>query len=126
MPTDSKRSPRVAPARRVTRFDLDTQSELSESDDFLEAQREQAIGRIKAHKIRRFRVFLMLYFIVNALMIATWVLCAAMGWSQYFNGSILIVTIGIWGCLVAIVGYRAYQSTGYAEEEIQREMQKLP
>ena len=110
----------------MSQIDLDTQSELSESDDFLEARRELAIGRIKAHKIRRFRVFLMLYFILNALLIATWVLCAAMGWSQYFNGSILIITVGIWGCLVAIVGYRAYQSTGYTEEEIQREMQKLP
>lgn len=87
-------------------------------------RREQAIGRIKKHKIHRFRVFLVLYFIVNALMIATWVLCAAMRWSQYFNGSILIVTIGLWGCLVAIVGYRAYQGSNYSDEQIQREMQK--
>jgi fatty acid desaturase len=125
MPTDSERSPWEMPASRATQLDLDSGGERSEADDLLEARRAQAIGRIRAHKIHRFRVFLVLYLIVNALMIATWVLCAAMGWSQYFNGSILIVTIGIWGCLVAIVGYRAYQGTDYTEEQIQHEMQKM-
>jgi fatty acid desaturase len=126
MPTDNESSFWEMPARQAAQLDPDTQGELSEAEDILTVRREQAIGRIRAHKIHRFRVFLVLYFIVNALLIATWVLCAAIGWSQYFNSSLLIVTIGIWGCLVAFVGYRAYQVATYTEQQIQREMQKLP
>jgi hypothetical protein len=125
MPSDSERSFWQTAAKRTDEQYLDSRSEIKEKEDLLAERRELAIWRIKTHKIHRFRVFLVFYFIVNALMIATWVLCAAMGWSQYFNGSILIVTIGLWGCLVAIVGYRAYQGTDYTEEQIQREMQKL-
>ena len=126
MPTDIKRSPWETPARRATQLDLDKQDERSVPEDSLTVRREQAIGRIKAHKIHRFRVILVLYFIVNTLLIASWVLCAAIGWSNYFNWSLLIVTLVIWGFLVAIVGSRAYQGKDYADEQIQREMQKLP
>ena len=126
MPTDIERSPWETPARRAAQLDLNKQGERSVPEDSLTVRREQAIGRIKAHKIHRFRVILVLYLIVNALLIASWVLCAAIGWSNYFNWSLLIVTIGVWGFLVAIVGNRAYQGTAYTEEQIQREMQKLP
>jgi fatty acid desaturase len=34
-------------------------------------RRERAIERIRAHKIHRFRVILLLYLIVNALLIAS-------------------------------------------------------
>jgi fatty acid desaturase len=126
MPTDIERSPWETPARRAAQLDFDAQSERGGPEDSLTERREQAIGRIKAHKIHRFHVILVLYLIVNALLIASWVLGAAFGWSEYFTWSLPIVTIGIWGCLVALVGYRAYQGTAYTEEQIQREMQKLP
>lgn len=126
MPTDIESSPWETPARRAAQLDLDTQGERGGPEDSLTVLREQAIGRIRAHKIHRFHVFLVLYVIVNALLIASWVLCAALGWSEYFNWSLLLVTIVVWGCLVALVGYRAYQGNAYTEEQIQREMQKLP
>lgn len=107
-------------AKQLTNFDA--QGENSELADPVTAQREQAIERIKAHKIHRFRVLLVLYLIVNTLLIATWALCAVMGWSAYFNWYILLFTIFAWGLLLVIVRRRAYQSA-YTEEQIQREMQ---
>jgi fatty acid desaturase len=89
-------------------------------------RRERAIERIRAHKIHRFRVILLLYLIVNALLIASWVLCVAIGWSAYFSWSIPLFTTVVWGFLVVVVRRRAYQGSAYTEEQIQREMQKLP
>jgi hypothetical protein len=126
MPSDSERSFWQTAVKQTDQQYLDSQSEINKKEDLLAERREQAIECIKTHKIHRFRVLLILYFIVNALMIATWLLSVWMGWSQYFNGSILIVTIGIWGCLVGIVGYRAYQGADYNEEQIQHEMQNCP
>lgn len=89
-------------------------------------EREQATLRIKAQKMHRFHVIFVLYVIVNALLIATWVLCAVVGWSGYFPWYLPIITIVLWGLLVMRVRGRASEVNDYPEEQVQREMQKHP
>jgi hypothetical protein len=73
-----------------------------------------------------FHVIFVLYVIVNALLIATWVLCAVVGWSGYFPWYLPIITIVLWGLLVMRVRARASEVNAYPEEHVQREMQKHP
>jgi fatty acid desaturase len=89
-------------------------------------RREQATLRIKTQKMHRFHVIFRLYLIVNALLIASWVLCAALGWSAYFPWYLPIVTIVMWGLLVVRVRSRAYEVNAYPEEQVQREIEMRP
>ncbi len=93
---------------------------------------EQAIKRIKAQKIHKWHLNLLVYLIVNAVLVVSWVVLAATGWSHYVVTGLPqdffwpIFTIVIWGIFVAMWGYRAYRGNVYTEEQIQREMKKLP
>ena len=89
-----------------------------------EPQREQAIQRIKAQKIRLFSMNLLIYVIVNT----TLVVLAATGWVQFTPPGFFwpIVSIVVWGAVLAIWGFRIYRVNVYTEEQIQREMKMLP
>src|SRR5215470_5245763 len=126
MSTNREKAPVATATERIAPIDLDKRGERGWSEDSMTGRCEQATRRIRAHRIHRFRVILLLYLIVNALLIASWVLCAAIGWSAYFSWSIPLFTIVVWGFLVMVVRRRAYQRSAYTEEQIQREMQKLP
>jgi hypothetical protein len=89
-----------------------------------EPRREQAIKRIKSQKIHRFYLNLLIYLIVNA----TLVVFVAAGWSHLVPPGFFwpIVSIVVWGAVLAIWGYHAYRGNVYTEEQIQREMKMLP
>jgi protein-S-isoprenylcysteine O-methyltransferase Ste14 len=89
-----------------------------------EPQREQAIQRIKAQKIHGFYMNLLVYLIVNA----TFVVFVAAGITHLIPPGFFwpIVSIVVWGAVLAIWGYRTIRGNVYTEEQIQREMQMLP
>ena len=89
-----------------------------------ESGREQAIQRIKAQKIHIFYMNLLVYVIVNAAL----VVATAFGITRLMPPGFFwpIVSIVVWGVALAIAGYRTYRGKVYTEEQIQREMQKLP
>lgn len=103
----------------------------------------QALSQIKAK--RRFKVSLLIYLAVNAVLLLTWAGLAIAGVpvnsGQSRAGTLAIGTGGnvaiyaaamvIWGAFVAVSGYRAYhghahRDHAYSEEQIQRELNKLP
>jgi hypothetical protein len=87
-------------------------------DGTVESRRELAIRRLKAKS--GFKIHLLFYLAVNALLVATWALSDAGG---YFWPIFPIVG---WGIAVAINAYAAYWGDVYTEEQIQREMKNLP
>jgi 2TM domain len=89
-----------------------------------ESRREQAIGRIKAQKIHIFYMNLLVYVIVNAAL----VVAEAFGITRLMPPGFFwpIVSIVVWGTVLAIWGFRVSRGTGYPEEQIQREMKMLP
>ncbi len=102
------------------------------AEDFMTVRRVQAIKRTKAKKA--FKVHLLVYLTVNTMLVVIWVALAAAGWSHY-----VFVSPGLpqdffwpifpivgWGIGVVINGYVVYRGNVYTEEQIQREMQKLP
>jgi 2TM domain len=88
-----------------------------------ELQRKQAIQQIKAQKIHVFYMNLLVYLIVNAV----FVVFVDAGWTQLIPPGFFwpIVSIVVWGAVLAIWGFRLSRGTAYPEEQIQREMQKL-
>jgi hypothetical protein len=101
-------------------------------ESITERRREQAIKRIKAKNA--FKTHLVVYLTVNAMLVTIWAALAVAGWShdvvvwpglpQDFFWPIFPI-VG-WGIGVAINGYHAYRGNAYTEEQIQREMLKLP
>jgi protein-S-isoprenylcysteine O-methyltransferase Ste14 len=89
-----------------------------------EPRHEQAIQRIKAQKIHGFYMNLLVYLIVNAAL----VVFVAAGITHLIPPGFFwpIVSIVVWGAVLAIWGYRTFRGNVYTEEQIQREMQKLP
>jgi len=82
--------------------------------------RARAVRRLK--KQCDFRIHLLVYLMVNALLVAIW----AMSWP--FVGVIFfwpIFSIVGWGIGVAVSGYDAYGRDTLTEERIQREMRRL-
>ena len=84
-------------------------------DPSVESQREAAIRRIKAK--RDFRLHLVIYLAVNALLVAIWLFSGGFFWP--------IFVIGGWGIGVAVNWYVAYHSNVISEDQIQREMKNL-
>jgi hypothetical protein len=82
-----------------------------------EQLREQAIKRIKEK--RDFQIHTAMYVMVNVALVGIWwVVGAGFFWP--------IIPILGWGVGVVINGYVAYRGNVYTEEQIQREMQRLP
>jgi 2TM domain len=89
-------------------------------------QRALAIKRLQAKQA--FRIHLLVYLAINALLIAIW---AGLGNSVSIPGLPPtffwpIFPILGWGLGLAIQGYMAYYGGGPTEDEIQREMKNLP
>jgi hypothetical protein len=80
-------------------------------------RREQAIKRIKAKN--DFKTHLVVYVAVKAMLVVIW---------AFTNGGFFwpIFPIVGWGVGVVIHGYQVYRGNIYTEEQIQREMEKLP
>lgn len=94
-------------------------------------RRELAVKRIKAKN--GFKIHLFVYAVVNLMLVAIWAISVAAGWNdnvvnQPFGGNFFwpIFPILGWGLGVAINGYVVYHGEVYTEEQIQREMKKLP
>jgi len=133
MSTNTERSSWETPAGRAEQMtDLDKQVGSLGPADYMTVRRELVIKQIKAQKIHRWHLSLLVYLSVNAVLVISWVVLAVTGWSHYVvtglpqNFFWPIFTIVIWGIFVAIWGYRAYRGNVYTEEQIQREMKKLP
>jgi hypothetical protein len=92
-----------------------------------EQRRELAVRRIKA-KVD-FRVHVVVYLAVNAMLIAIW-------WLTGNDGTIMaqlpttffwpIFPLLGWGVGLVVHGYTVYFADSYTEEQIQREMKRLP
>jgi protein-S-isoprenylcysteine O-methyltransferase Ste14 len=89
-----------------------------------EPRHEQAIQRIKVQKIHGLYMNLLVYLIVNAAL----VVFVAAGITHLIPPGFFwpIVSIVVWGAVLAIWGYRTFRGNVSTEEQIQREMQKLP
>jgi uncharacterized RDD family membrane protein YckC len=88
-----------------------------------EERRQQAIKRLRAKT--GFKIHLVVYLVVNALLVVIWALTTA---RLPYPGNLFwpIFSIVGWGIGVALNGYFVYRRRGYTEEQIQREMTKLP
>jgi fatty acid desaturase len=89
-------------------------------------RREVALRRSKAQRQRSFKVSLAIYLGVNAVLGVTWAVLTIAG--VHVTGQLwpYPVVMGLWGAYVAVQGYTAYRGKAYTEEQIEREMQRLP
>jgi hypothetical protein len=78
----------------------------------------------RKQKIHVFYMNLLVYLIVNAAL----VVFVAAGWTHLIPPGFFwpIVSIVVWGAVLAIWGYRTFRGNVYTEEQIQREMKMLP
>ncbi len=124
MSTNTERSTWEMPAGRAEPVTgLDEQVGGRGAEDFMTRRREQAIKRIKAKN--DFKIHLLVYLTVNTMLVVIWAFTNA---GQPFPQGFFwpIFPIAGWGIGVVINGYVAYWGNVYTEEQIQREMQKLP
>jgi uncharacterized membrane protein YdbT with pleckstrin-like domain len=110
--------------RGVVPVDENIEKEVNNMIRTTEPRREQAIQRIKAQKSHVFYMNLLVYVIVNA----TLVVAEAFGITRLMPPGFFwpIVSIVVWGAVLAIWGFRTSRGTAYPEEQIQREMKMLP
>lgn len=87
------------------------------TDEALDPRRALAIKRIQEK--HSFWVHAFTYLVVNAMIVLVW-LMTGVG----FFWPIFI--IGFWGMGVVIHGYNAYRGSVYTEEEVQRELERMP
>jgi 2TM domain len=92
-----------------------------------ETRRDLAMKRLKEKN--DFRIHLLIYLSVNAMLVVIW---AMTGGLSLINGAYtfaffwpIFVIVG-WGIGVLAHGYSIYFGNLYSEDQIQREMQKLP
>jgi hypothetical protein len=91
-----------------------------------ESQTGQAASEIMAK--RRFRVNLVIYLSVTALLIAAWAVLAVAGVPMKhmaLNLVITLVVMALWGARIALSRHHTHRAHPYTEEQIQREMTKL-
>jgi hypothetical protein len=118
MSTNTERAPWETPAARAEPMsDLGEQGKSGGPADYIIARRQQAIKRIKAKN--DFKIHLVVYLAVNAMLVVIWAFT-----NQGFFWPVF--PMAGWGIGVVITGYVAYRGTIYTEEQIQREMEKLP
>lgn len=93
---------------------IDQMPELATTD---EQRRALAIRRIKERN--GFKVHVMLYLAVNATLVAVWAFTGA-----HFFWPIFVMAF--WGIAVMLNGYAVYRGNVITEEQIEREMRRLP
>jgi hypothetical protein len=88
-------------------------------------RREVALRRSREQRQRSFKISLVIYLGVNAVLGATWAVLTIAG--VHMTGQVwpYPVVMVLWGAYVAVQGYTAYRGKAYTEEQIQREMNKL-
>ena len=92
-----------------------------------EPQTDRAVSEIKAK--RRFSVNLVIYVSVNAVLVAAWAGLAVAGVPMKhmaLNIVIYLVVMALWGARIAISRHHTRRAHPYTEEQIQREITKLP
>lgn len=80
-------------------------------------QRELAIKRIKEKN--DFRIHLFVYLVVNTMLLLVWAFTGAGFFWPVF-------VIAFWGMGLVIHGYTTYRGNDITEDQIQREIRKLP
>jgi hypothetical protein len=83
----------------------------------IEQRRELAIKRLKEKN--DFKMHVLVYVLVNTMLVVIWATTGA----GYFWP---IWVMAIWGIGVILNGYSVYRGTQYTEEQIEREMKRLP
>jgi Flp pilus assembly protein TadB len=100
--------------------------EVRHMENTAQTQTERAADEIKAR--RRFKINLLIYLSVNALIILAWAVLAAVGVAMKhmaLNLAIYLVVMAIWGARIAIGRHHARRAHVFTEEQIQREITKL-
>jgi 2TM domain len=92
-----------------------------------EQRREFAIKRLKDKN--DFRIHLLIYLTVNLMLVVIWAFTGGIagtvdGYSFAYFWPIFPI-VG-WGVGVIAHGYRAYVANSYTEDQIQREMSRIP
>jgi hypothetical protein len=77
-------------------------------------QREFALGRIRAK--RKFKISLVIFVSVNALLLATWAALAIAGVHTHGQLWPYPIAMGIWAAYVALQGYAAYRGKRYTQK----------
>jgi 2TM domain len=78
---------------------------------------------------RRFRINLVIYLSVTALLIAAWAALTVAGVPikhTALNLVITLVVMALWGARIALSRHHTHQAHPYTEQQIQREITKLP
>ena len=83
----------------------------------VDARRALAVRRIREKN--EFKVHLFIYVLVNAMIVLVWLWTGAGFFWPVF-------VIGFWGIGLVTHAYNAYRGTVITEDQIQREMRKLP
>jgi hypothetical protein len=96
---------------------LGPQAPAPAGPDSLEQRRKLAIEQIK--RKNQFLVDVVVYLVINALMVGIW---ASTGAGYFWP---IWVILG-WGAAVVIHGYIVYRGNAISNEQIEREMQRLP
>jgi 2TM domain-containing protein len=77
-------------------------------------QREFALRRIRAK--RKFKISLVIFVSVNALLLATWAALAIAGVPTHSQLWPYPIAMGIWAAYVALQGYAAYRGKRYTQK----------
>lgn len=98
-------------------------SEMMEAPTTAEGRRTLAINRIKAKN--EFKIHLVVYLCFNGMLTLIWAF-TSLG-SSFLAGFFWpIIPMAGWGIGLVIHGYTAYRPNVYTEDQIQREMKRLP
>ncbi len=87
-------------------------------------RRQLPLGRIGAK--RKFKMSLVIVVSVSALLLTTWAVLAIAGVHTHSQLWPYPIAMGLWAAYVAFQGYSAYRGRRYTEEQIQRELKKMP
>jgi fatty acid desaturase len=103
---------------------VNSQAQMPAEPGSIEQRRE--LARRCSKEQRAFKISLVIYLGVNALLLVLWAALAVAG--VHVTGQLwpYPVVMVLWGVYVAVQGYTAYRGEAYTEEQIQREMKHLP
>jgi type III secretory pathway component EscR len=94
-------------------------------------ERRELARRWRIQEQRAFKINLVIYLGVNAMLVVIWTVLTVAGVRMIVQplpqGFFYpIIPIVVWGIFVAINGYTAYRGHSYSEVQIEREMKHLP
>jgi hypothetical protein len=86
-------------------------------------RRQIALWQI--HARRKFKISLVIFVSVNAVLLATWAALALADVHMHSQLWPYPIAMGLWAAYVAFQGYSAYRGKRYTEEQIQGELNKM-